>query len=158
MTEEEDGSAEPSPCDHAPSPKTPVEMLKDENDILRKEIDKLKKELEKQKQTCSDVLVLKIENDMLKQENDKLKKELENQKQTFSFKQISSHPDKVNYYTGLPDAATVFFLESLLSKYELQYHFDWTVQKLPLIDQLLLTLMKLRINCGVLDLCVRLAI
>ncbi|KAL7383879.1 hypothetical protein ABVT39_019793 [Epinephelus coioides] len=65
------------------------------------------------------VLVLEIENEMLRKENDKLKKELEKQKQTFSFSQISSHPDRVNYYTGLPDAATVFFLEALLSKFDL---------------------------------------
>uniref|UniRef100_A0A671TH52 THAP-type domain-containing protein n=1 Tax=Sparus aurata TaxID=8175 RepID=A0A671TH52_SPAAU len=77
------------------------------------------------------------------------------QKQTFSFSQISSHPDKVNYYTGLPDAATVLFLEALLSKFDLQYHFDWNVQIMPLIDQLLLTLMKLRLNCGILDLATR---
>ncbi|XP_008291147.1 uncharacterized protein LOC103365483 [Stegastes partitus] len=78
-------------------------------------------------QTPSTV-VLEIENDMLRQENDKLKQEVEKQKQTFSFSQISSHPDKVNYYTGLPDAATVLFLEALLSKFELKYHFDWNVK------------------------------
>ena len=100
-------------------------------------------------------VVLEIENDMLRKENDQLKRELEKQKQTFSFSQISSHPDKVNYYTGLTDAATVFFLEALLSKFDLQYHFNWNVQIMPLIDQLLLTLMKLRLNCGILDLATR---
>ena len=103
----------------------------------------------------SSVVVLEIENDMLRKENDQLKHELEKQKQTFSFSQISSHPDKVNDYTGLPDAATVLFLEALLSKFDLQYHFDWIVQIMPLIDQLLLTLMKLRLNCGILDLATR---
>ncbi|KAK7882981.1 hypothetical protein WMY93_029155 [Mugilogobius chulae] len=105
--------------------------------------------------STSNILLLEIENEMLRKENDTLKKELEKQKQTFSFSQISSHPDRVNYYTGLPDAATVFFLEALLSKFDLQYHFDWNVQKISLIDQLLLTLMKLRLNCGVLDLATR---
>ncbi|KAL2086788.1 hypothetical protein ACEWY4_017847 [Coilia grayii] len=103
----------------------------------------------------SSVLLLELENDMLRKENEKLKQDLEKQKQTFSFSQISPHPDKVSYYTGLPDAATVFFLEALLSKFNLQYHFDWNVQIMPLIDQLLLTLMKLRLNCGVLDLSTR---
>ncbi|XP_076853658.1 uncharacterized protein LOC143508965 [Brachyhypopomus gauderio] len=69
--------------------------------------------------------------------------------------QISSHLNKVQYYTGLPDAATVFFLEALLSRFELQYHSDWTVQIMPLIDQLLLTLMKLKLNCGHVDLATR---
>ncbi|XP_074554593.1 uncharacterized protein LOC141810719 [Halichoeres trimaculatus] len=105
--------------------------------------------------STSDVLVLQTENDMLRKENEKLKQELEKQKQSFSFSQISSHPDRVNYYTGLPNAATVSFLEALLSKVDLQYHFDWNVQNMPLIDQLLLTLMKLRLNCGVLDLSTR---
>ncbi|XP_049898955.1 uncharacterized protein LOC126389348 [Epinephelus moara] len=112
-------------------------------------------DIAQQTPSTSSVLVLEIENEMLRKENDKLKKELEKQKQTFSFSQISSHPDRVNCYTGLPDAATVFFLEALLSKFDLQYHFDWNVQIMPLIDQLLLTLMKLRLNCGVLDLSTR---
>lgn len=63
-------------------------------------------------QTPRSDAVLEIENDMLRQENDKLKQELAKQKQTFSFSQISSYPDKVNYYTGLPDAATVLFFGS----------------------------------------------
>lgn len=100
-------------------------------------------------------MVLEVENDMLRKENEKLKEQLAKQKQTFSFSQISSDSDKVKYFTGLPDAATVLFLEALLSKFELKYHSDWTVQLLPLVDQLLLTLMKLRLNCGHLDLATR---
>jgi len=73
----------------------------------------------------------------------------------FSFSQISNSPERVQYFTGLPDVATVLFLESLLSKFELQYHSDWTVQIMPLVDQLLLTLMKLRLNCGHIDLATR---
>ncbi|XP_062849916.1 uncharacterized protein LOC134312143 [Trichomycterus rosablanca] len=105
--------------------------------------------------TSKSLVMLEVENDMLREENEKLKKQLEKQKQTFSFSQISSHPDKVQYYTGLPDAATVLFLEALLSRFELQYHSDWTVQIMPLIDQLLLTLMKLKLNCGHVDLATR---
>ncbi|XDV13745.1 hypothetical protein PO909_002088 [Leuciscus waleckii] len=105
--------------------------------------------------TSKSLLALEVENDMLREENAQLKKQLEIQKQTFSFSQISSSPDRVQYYTGLPDAATVLFLEALLSKFELQYHSDWTVQMMPLVDQLLLTLMKLRLNCGHVDLATR---
>uniref|UniRef100_A0A3Q0SQK6 THAP-type domain-containing protein n=1 Tax=Amphilophus citrinellus TaxID=61819 RepID=A0A3Q0SQK6_AMPCI len=101
------------------------------------------------------LLLLQIENDMLREENEKLKKQLEKQKQTFSFSQISDNPERVHYYTGLPDAATVLFLEGLLSKFELNYHSDWTVQRMPLIDQLFLTLMKLKLNCGHVDLATR---
>ncbi|XP_061589442.1 uncharacterized protein LOC133454733 [Cololabis saira] len=105
--------------------------------------------------TSKSFVVLEIENDMLRRENEKLRKQLDKQKQTFSFSQISSNPDRVQYFTGLPDAATVLFLEALLSKFELQYHSDWTVQIMPLIDQLLLTLMKLKLNCGHIDLATR---
>lgn len=54
------------------------------------------------------------------------------------FSQISSHPIVVQYYTGLPDAASVLVWEALLSKFEWQYHSDWPVQKMSLVDQLLL--------------------
>ncbi|GLD56981.1 uncharacterized protein AKAME5_000926300 [Lates japonicus] len=74
---------------------------------------------------------------------------------TLSFSQISSDPVKVQYLTGLPDAATVLFLEALLSRFELQYHYDWTVQCVPLIDQLLLTLMRLKLNCRHTDLGIK---
>ena len=105
--------------------------------------------------TSKSLVVLKIENEILREENEKLKKQLEKQKETFSFSQIQNNPDRVQYFTGLPDAATVLFLEALLSKFELQYHSDWTVQMMPLVDQLLLTLMKLRLNCGHVDLATR---
>ncbi|XP_056138419.1 peroxynitrite isomerase THAP4-like [Lampris incognitus] len=72
------------------------------------------------------VALLEIEVDMLRRENEKLKRELEKQKQTFSFSQISSNRVKVKYFTGLPDVATVLVLEALLSKFELQYHSNWT--------------------------------
>ncbi|XP_063059206.1 uncharacterized protein LOC134452647 [Engraulis encrasicolus] len=99
--------------------------------------------------------LLQIDNVKLKEDNLRLHTQLENQKQTFSFDQISSMPRKVFYYTGLPDAATVFFLDAHLSKFPLKYNYDWTVQIMPLIDQLLLTLMKLRLNCGIEDLSTR---
>ncbi|XP_026021776.1 uncharacterized protein LOC113021362 [Astatotilapia calliptera] len=101
------------------------------------------------------LLVLEIQNDMLRIENEKLKKQVEKQKQTFSFSQISDNPERVQYYTGLPDAASVLFLEALLSRFDLKYHSDWTVQMMPLIDQLFLTLIKLKLNFGHEDLSIR---
>uniref|UniRef100_UPI00359029CD uncharacterized protein n=1 Tax=Myxine glutinosa TaxID=7769 RepID=UPI00359029CD len=99
--------------------------------------------------------ILQIEKAMLIKENETLKKELERQKQTFSFKQIENDADKVQYYTGLPNVATVRFLEQLLGRFELTYHSTWTVQMLALVDQLLLTHMKLRLNLGNVDLATR---
>lgn len=105
--------------------------------------------------TSKSLVSLEVENAMLREENDKLKIQLEKQKQTFSVSQISSSPERVQYFTLLPDAATVLFLEALLSKFDLQYNSDWTVQMMPLVDPLLLTLMKLRLNCGHVDLATR---
>ena len=48
-----------------------------------------------------------------------------------------------------------YFLDKLLSKFTLNYHSDWTVQIMPLIDQLLLTLMKLKLKSGHVDLATR---
>lgn len=98
-------------------------------------------------------LELEVENSILRAENEKLKQQLD--KQAFSFDQIATNPERVQYYTGLPDTPTVLFLEGLLARFDIQYHSNWTVQSMPLIDQLLLTLMKLKLNCGHVDLATR---
>uniref|UniRef100_A0A3Q4H857 DDE Tnp4 domain-containing protein n=1 Tax=Neolamprologus brichardi TaxID=32507 RepID=A0A3Q4H857_NEOBR len=103
----------------------------------------------------NNLLVLEIQIDILRIENEKLKEQVEKLMQTFSFSQISDNPERVQYYTGLLDAATVLFLEALLSRFNLKYHSDWTAQMMPLVDQLFLTLMKLKLNCGHVDLATR---
>lgn len=73
-------------------------------------------------------MVLEVENDILREEKEKLKKQLEKQNPRFSVCQMSFNPVNVQYLTEVPDAATVLFLEALLSYFELQYHSCWTVQ------------------------------
>uniref|UniRef100_A0A3Q2V8Z9 DDE Tnp4 domain-containing protein n=1 Tax=Haplochromis burtoni TaxID=8153 RepID=A0A3Q2V8Z9_HAPBU len=101
------------------------------------------------------LLVLEIQIDILRIENEKLKEQVEKLMQTFSFSQISDNPERVQYYTRLLDAATVLVLEALLSRFNLKYHSDWTAQIMPLVDQLFLTPMKLKLNCGHVDLATR---
>ena len=103
----------------------------------------------------AEIAALRIENDMLKNEVARLRQELDKAKTTFSFSQIEEKQDLVQYYTGLPDAKTVRYLEEILSTIPLQYHSDWNVSCLPLIDQIFLTLMKLRLNLGHVDLATR---
>ena len=98
---------------------------------------------------------IEVENDILRSENEKLKNEIEHQKQTFSFDQIKNDKDKVTYFTGLPDVETMLFLVNVLKQFSFQYHSDWNVVNISLVDQLLLTLMKLRLNPGHLDLATR---
>ena len=57
-------------------------------------------------------------------------------------------------YTGLPVAA-VLLLVSLLSRLQLKYVYGWSVSCISLTDQVLLTLMKLRLNMPTLDLAAR---
>lgn len=57
-------------------------------------------------------------------------------------------------YTGLP-ASAVLLLASLLSRFQLNYVYGWSVSRISLIDQVFLTLMKLRLNMPTLDLAVR---
>lgn len=83
------------------------------------------------------------------------KKTIRETEAKLSSSQISSCPDRVQYFTRLPDTATVLFLEALLSRFELQYQPHWTVQSMPLVDKLLLTLMKMKLNYGHIDLATR---
>jgi hypothetical protein len=70
----------------------------------------------------------------------------------FSYPNICDRDDLVLLYTGLPTAAIFENLCQLLENIELNYYLKWNVQKLSKVDQLLLTLMKLRQNFPHIDL------
>ena len=61
-------------------------------------------------------------------------------------------------YTGLPTADTFFMILNLISKYKINYSHGWRCTSISGSDQLLLCLMKLRMNCPFLDLGVRFGI
>jgi len=57
-------------------------------------------------------------------------------------------------YTGL-NASAISGLVETLSTMNLKYYYDWAVTSVSLEDQLLLTLIKLRLNTPILDLSIR---
>jgi len=60
---------------------------------------------------------------------------------------------QITMHTGFANAASVNLVVSTLRCFDLTYYHGWTVQ-MAMEDQLLLTLMKLRLNVPMLDLAV----
>jgi hypothetical protein len=58
-------------------------------------------------------------------------------------------------YTGLCNKSMFMAIVATLKRFEITYYAGWNVQMLTLEDQILLTLMKLRLNVPMLDLAVR---
>lgn len=86
----------------------------------------------------------------LTEENRKLKEQLKNAR--FSFKDISQEDNLVFKYTGLPTADHFLMLCELISRFELNYYNGWKVEILTREDQLLCTLMGLRLDFPFFDL------
>jgi len=92
----------------------------------------------------------------LEQENVQLKEKLVRGEKALSFEGVKTYGSRLLYqYTGLPSAEHFMLLLRLLQRFDLNYHKGWIVRKLPLEDQLLCTLMKLRLNLASFDLAYR---
>ncbi|KAK5648178.1 hypothetical protein RI129_003070 [Pyrocoelia pectoralis] len=91
----------------------------------------------------------------LEQENRKLKDSLKKGENRLSFRDISGEDTLVFQYTGLPTSAHFLMLHSLLQRFALKYYSGWNVEIIPPEDQLLCTLMKLRLNLQMFDLAFR---
>lgn len=91
-------------------------------------------------------VVLEAENYLLKVEVENLRKELQMLKLSFSFKHLENNPRLISVYTGIPTKEIFLSLFSLYENMELNYFRSWQVVRMPKIDQLLLTLMKLKLN------------
>lgn len=59
---------------------------------------------------------------------------------------MSDSDGKVAQFTGLPSKHHFNILLSLISKYKINYYLGWNVEKVSIENQLLCTLMKLRLN------------
>ena len=105
----------------------------------------------------SSSVVLEVENWMLKKEIKRLEAEVEKNSRRFAFSQISGDDKLVQYYTSLPSASIFRTLVTYVSLCEFGYH-RFAVTNLPLEDQILLVLMRLRHNFGNVDLATRFAI
>lgn len=89
---------------------------------------------------------LEAENYFLKQEVHQLKKQLEQLNIRFSYNVVRNKDNLVNMYTGLPDTNMFSCLFNYLDKLEINYYSGWRVESIPKEDQLLICLMKLRLN------------
>ena len=65
-----------------------------------------------------------------------------------SAKVICKDDTKVQYYTGLPNSETFYWLLSLFENFTLKYYTGKNVQVLSRQDQLFMTLMRLRRGLG----------
>lgn len=92
------------------------------------------------------------QNYFLLQENTELKMKLP---LAFSFDAISNNDMRVTMYTGLPDARTYKILFHYLEDLDFNFFLGWKVDKIPKQDQLVLALMKLKLNVPNEDLGVR---
>uniref|UniRef100_A0A8D8XB18 DDE Tnp4 domain-containing protein n=1 Tax=Cacopsylla melanoneura TaxID=428564 RepID=A0A8D8XB18_9HEMI len=91
--------------------------------------------------------VLNSELYFLRKELDELKaKKKLGEKQIFSFDMICHSDEKVSQYTGLPSKHHFNILLQLILKYKIKYYAEWNVERISPEDQLLCTLVKLRLN------------
>ena len=90
--------------------------------------------------------------DTLERDIRQLEEELNYARNVKTFDQIKNSDRKVAMYTGLPSAAVFEDLHAFCIKFGIRYYSGWTPQTLKTREQLLMTLMKLRLNCRRLDL------
>lgn len=104
---------------------------------------------------CHFPALTSAESYFLAKENSELKQRLERGENALTFQAVKLRDRLLYEYTGLPTKEHVTLLLRLLERFELKYFLGWTVQQIPLEDQLLCTLMKLRLNLTMFDLAYR---
>ena len=108
-----------------------------------------------QSEECQDKPSLGIQDKIIFLENTIKELELKPaKKKAMSVNDIKDDKEKFFLYTALSYDIFVILLLTL-QRFDFQYYFGWTVQSLHLEDQLLITLMKLRLNLRDLDLAER---
>ncbi|XP_065174752.1 uncharacterized protein LOC135826565 [Sycon ciliatum] len=102
-----------------------------------------------------DTSILEVKYDKLKAEVSALEKRKAKVEIQFCFEFISRKAELVRHYTGLPSADDFRILFRLCTRFPIEYHQGWRVELVPMEDQLLITLMKLRCNFSLTDLGLR---
>ena len=99
---------------------------------------------------------LEAENYFLKQELEDVTSKLKNLTTSFSFEleHIKNNDLQVLMYTGIPTSAVFIVLFETMDSFKIKYA-GWQVMLLPKVDQLLITLIKLRLNMSQEDLAIR---
>jgi len=88
---------------------------------------------------------MQVENDMLKVKVQQLEYQLATARQVLTFEVLKRDPSVLQHYSGLQlDLFNVLF--NMCNRFELAYDQGWNVQSVPKVDQLLMTLMKLKLN------------
>nr|CAH7716057.1 unnamed protein product [Callosobruchus chinensis] len=108
-----------------------------------------------QQVSVNDTASTEADNYFLRKELDETKEKLHTLSMSFSFDYIKDSDAKITIYTGLPSKEIFMCLYELLEYVSLKYYYGWTVNAISKIDQLLLTLMKLKLNLLNEDLAVR---
>nr|XP_018908814.1 PREDICTED: uncharacterized protein LOC109038252 [Bemisia tabaci] len=88
----------------------------------------------------------------LREENENLRKQMENQKFRFGVGHIKSNDNWIKYYTSMHDSKMLDIFLKLFDDVKVNYYYGWTVKVIDRHDQILMTLMKLRLNLGEIDL------
>lgn len=105
--------------------------------------------------SSSSLAVLETENYFLKKKNDELELKLKQLNLSFTFENLSQNEQLLTSYTGIPSNEVFIALYNLVKNAEIKYHLNWNVESISKIDQILLTLMKLRNNFPHFDLAVK---
>lgn len=103
--------------------------------------------------SCS--AAVEAENYFLNNEVSALKERIEKLHVQFSYSHIKGNNAHVLMYTGLHSREIFDVIFETMDKFELNYYAGWEVKKISKQEQLLVTLMKLRINLPHEDLAVR---
>lgn len=95
------------------------------------------------------------ENYFLREEVQSLSQKLQHLSVSFSYEHIKTNDSHILMYTGIPTHILYMTLYETMENIPLTYYAKWQVKKVPKIDQLLMTLMKLRLNLPHEDLALR---
>lgn len=63
---------------------------------------------------------------------------------SFTFENLIQNEELLTSYTSIPSAKVFLALYNLVKNAEFQYHLNWNVESINKMDQMLMTIMKLR--------------
>lgn len=113
------------------------------------------KEVEQTATLMSSSVMLEAENYFLRQQIQQQKAQADERSVQFSYAHVKNNDALVLLYTGLPNSTIFEALYELLKEIEMEYFYNWKVEKISKEDQLFITLMKLRQNFPHADLAQR---
>jgi len=89
---------------------------------------------------------------LLRKENEQLKLKMSSISECLSYEIISSNDELIKLYSGIPSFKIFDLLMLIYENIEINYYLKWKVENISMQDQLLITLMKLRLNLPHVDL------